>query len=205
MLFLDFTLSGRCEMVRRSTQAKNTECCPWCGYCLKGLPRKYKCPECGFRYDRGAVVVECPRRLWALLTVLSMITFAIGVYIWMQSGQFTLFLSTCTLILVGLIRYTRGRRLVHVSEDELRIIRRGATEELYPIKEIGAAHWSGVTGDITVWGRDGEPIVIIHRGFLDSHRLAKRVVSAIERATQVDRADGVSHAGGEVREVGVID
>ncbi|HEY3245722.1 MAG TPA: hypothetical protein VGM03_20445 [Phycisphaerae bacterium] len=44
--------------------------CPICGYSLRGLPRRHRCPECGFEYDECMFVLEFrdPRRLDSLLT-----------------------------------------------------------------------------------------------------------------------------------------
>ena len=166
-----------------SMKTRTAESCPWCGYCLRGLPREHRCPECGFSYERGAVVAERPRWGWMLLLVLNTLTFLVGLYIWGRTGKLTLALATFTGILVAFIGYGRRRRVVYVSENELRVIGRSADEQSYPTKEIQSAVWSGLTGDITIRGHDGEVITTIGSTFLQSHRLAKQVVGAIERAT----------------------
>ena len=44
--------------------ALRLENCPQCEYSLQGLPEEGICPECGWSYDRGAVIVRC--RGWAV-------------------------------------------------------------------------------------------------------------------------------------------
>lgn len=60
----------RVAKVRQKTMAwrdrieeLDLEACTACGYALKGLPRKHKCPECGKSYDKYRVKLEWSRRL----------------------------------------------------------------------------------------------------------------------------------------------
>jgi hypothetical protein len=41
-----------------SSQPRNTERCPLCGYLLEGLPDSGLCPECGQAYDQCQIIIE---------------------------------------------------------------------------------------------------------------------------------------------------
>ncbi len=42
-----------------SLESLNFQCCPQCGYCLRGLPQECTCPECGISCDLDSI-----RTLW---------------------------------------------------------------------------------------------------------------------------------------------
>jgi hypothetical protein len=42
--------------------------CPACGYCLKGLPATYRCPECAFEYESDMLVLR-PSGKWRLFVL----------------------------------------------------------------------------------------------------------------------------------------
>lgn len=49
--------------------------CPACRYSLQGLPSVYRCPECGFEYDEGTIILSetvSKTNRWSLLLILPM-------------------------------------------------------------------------------------------------------------------------------------
>ncbi|MBN2562308.1 MAG: hypothetical protein JXQ75_15390 [Phycisphaerae bacterium] len=61
--------------------------CPVCEYPLIGLPRRHRCPECGFEYDEHTRIWQArrPWRLWKAVSLLmngvAFCFFALGAYL----------------------------------------------------------------------------------------------------------------------------
>lgn len=65
-----FVIAWRIALARSKTEAwwkqvkeLQLEACTKCGYALKGLPAKHRCPECGKSYDLYHIKLEWSRRI----------------------------------------------------------------------------------------------------------------------------------------------
>ncbi|MCH7924389.1 MAG: hypothetical protein IIC51_02515 [Planctomycetes bacterium] len=163
--------------------------CPVCRYSLTGLPDEHGCPECGFRYERDAVLIEEHRYTWKYFAagVAFPICFAAGT--WLSSGNFGgLFpasIPILTLLVVALWRARRPKNAGLVVRTSLRIFRRGVVQRQIPLAVIRNAKWSFVTGTIDITGTAGKTIFTVPNRFLQTNRRAKALVSAINEYVRV--------------------
>ena len=163
--------------------------CPVCRYSLTGLPDEHVCPDCGFRYERDAVLVEEHRFTWKnyAAVVVVPILLAVGTGLW--SGRWgALFPASfliLTLLLVGLLQARRPKNAGLVSRTSLRILRRGVVQRQIPLAVIRNAKWSFVTGTIDITGTAGKTIFAVPNRFLQTNRRAKALASAINEYVRV--------------------
>jgi hypothetical protein len=154
--------------------------CPICRYDLTGHPTLGQCPECGFSFDKRAILVEASRRPWAFLLIANGLTFLAGICIWRWSGRITVSLSCFLGMFIAWYRYARRRRFVYVSPTEIRVIT-GKKAKVFPINQIHRVVWSKITGNLSLDSEAEGIIATIPYGFFQSKRLAQKVVRAFEK------------------------
>ena len=163
--------------------------CPVCRYLLTGLPDEHVCPECGFGYERDAVLVEEHRYTWKHYVGVVGVPILLMAGSWLRSGRlidpYLVSLAILTPLVAGLWRTRRPRNAVLVSRQNLRILRRGVVEQQFPLADIRNAEWSSVTGSVVITGIDGETLFTASIFLLQSHRRAKTAVSAINEYVRV--------------------
>lgn len=80
--------------------------CPVCAYSLHGLPRKHRCPECGFAYDHSTCVwQERGRGRFAGLSVILFGLLAVGYVLALHefdAGSAKMVLAALMIAIVGL-------------------------------------------------------------------------------------------------------
>lgn len=107
-------------------QLKN---CPRCAYSIEGLPRRGRCPECGFSYDQDMRLLPIMLHRWrpskSARTILSVLvafsaTMTVIAFI---NGPIPIFLIFVTCIgFLPLITNWRTRSLKHFKERQLAIL-----------------------------------------------------------------------------------
>lgn len=157
--------------------------CPVCRYSLTGLPDEHVCPECGFAYERDAILVEEPSYTWkyAPAVVCVPILFLAATRLWFGNfdGLFPASFLILTFLVVGLLQARRPKNAGLVSRTSLRIFRRGVVERQIPLAVIRNAKWSFVTGTIDITGTAGKTIFTVPNRLLLTNRRAKALASAI--------------------------
>jgi len=158
--------------------------CPNCGYSLRGLPEEYLCPECGFSYDVNCVVFAEPRNAWKGLAVLNsviLLAFAARGVLrgWSEADSLSI-LPFGVMMLGWLWHLSRPPKRIVISSQEIVLLKTNQERQTIAMSLVGDAHWSWTTGDIHLYGMDGEEMVTIERRFLASNARAKRAVAEIE-------------------------
>lgn len=157
--------------------------CPVCRYSLTGLPDEHVCPECGFAYERDAILVEEHSYTWKSYAAVACVPILFVVCISLLSGRLGGLLPASfmipTSLVAGLWRARRPKNAGLVSRTSLRIFRRGVVQRQIPLAVIRNAKWSFVTGTIDITGTDGETILAVPNRFLLTNRRAKALASAI--------------------------
>ncbi len=100
-------------------------------------------------------------------------------------GLYLASLMILTALVAGLWRAWRPRNAVLVSQQSLRILRRGVVQRQIPLAVIRNAKWSFVTGTIDITGTAGKTIFAVPNRFLQTNRRAKALVSAINEYVRV--------------------
>lgn len=108
------------------------ECCPRCGYSLRGLPADHACPECGLRYDERSLLFRrrLSGRVWlnllgflggAMIVWLDLAWFMrLGVWRWPGSPYLALaYLGMLAWVAVHIWRQWRLGRMVAVLPEGL--------------------------------------------------------------------------------------
>lgn len=170
--------------------------CPRCCYSLRGLPTVHRCPECGLQCDSDAVVFREPRIAWVCVASLTA-----GLLLWRAVSTFAgigrswdWWANTPLVALLAVLIWwlTRQRHMVIVSPRYLQIHGRSSTPEIFAIEDIGDAHWSYVTGTISISDRFGDTNVTIPSRFLAAAWRSRKVVIELKK---VLRDKGVAIGG----------
>ena len=91
------------------------------------------CPECGFAYERDAVLVEEHRFTWKNYAAVVVVPILLAAGTWLWSGRwgglFPASLLILTPLVVGLLQARRPKNAVLVSRQCVRMLRRGVVEQ----------------------------------------------------------------------------
>lgn len=166
------------------------DACPRCGYLLSGLRERHRCPECGLDYDRNSLVFKQARWTlvagviaagFSLLFCLVLIVGSGGA--WRPHG---LLLGAPVVVLVWTIWQlcTIPKRMIIVSDSQVRIFRSPENEEVVPTSQIVAVERSSVTGNIVIFGQGQAKLATIPSEFLLTARRARRATEAIQRCVE---------------------
>lgn len=155
--------------------------CPLCGYSLVGLPDHHTCPECGFLYERNAVLFSQMRRSWKVLCIASGMMFLAGII--MQPAWYSVPSPWVVVGAIGVVgfgwRLLEPKKFVLVSRKWLRVCGGSEPEQCYPIEAIERATWSRVDGMVEVFAYGGAVLVRIRSTLLWSHRRSKKLAATI--------------------------
>lgn len=161
------------------------ERCPICAYSLRGLPAVHRCPECGLECDSNAIVFKEPRTAWACLASLTA-----GILLWRTLAEFAAMgrpwdwsASAAPVAFVAVLIWwlTRKRHIIIVTPRYLHIHGRSSTPESFAIEDIGDAHWSFVTGTVSISDRLGNEIIRLPSRFLAAPWRSRRMVIELKK------------------------
>lgn len=155
--------------------------CPLCGYSLVGLADHHKCPECGFMYEREAVLFSQNRRAWKTLCIANAALLLAGIVLLLSRG-----VASSPVLALGAIgvvgfgwRLRQPKKFVLVSRNWLRVVAGNDPEQRYPTGGIECATWSRLDGMVEVFAHGGAVLVRIPSSVLWSHRRSKMLAASI--------------------------
>jgi hypothetical protein len=165
--------------------------CGYCGYELRGLPRRHVCPECGAAYDLGVYEIELSRagHLWWQLGGAVLVEVSIIVGIWRGvTGLWGagLFIGGCIGVLIWRLRRDRESddRII-LSADTAAIIVGRRRREI-ALSDISDARFSWVRHGLELIGRGGGTIVRVSAtdlgGVCRTRTIAREIVDWIHLA-----------------------
>ncbi len=166
---------------RRLHRTPGLSRCPLCGYSLFGLPDHHKCPECGFGYERDAVLFSQRRWPWAVMCIANGMMLLGGIII--QPGWRGVPSPWVAVGAMGVLgcawRLRESKKFVLVSKKWLRLIGVSEPEQRYPTEAIACATWSRVDGMVEVLAHGAAVLVRIPSSVLRSHRRSKTLAAII--------------------------
>lgn len=167
---------------RQSCSRVDLARCPLCAYSFVGLPDHHTCPECGFVYEREAVMFSQRRRPWKVLCIAhgALLLGAVIVFVWRGVLSPALALGAVGVVGFGW-RLREPKKFILVSRRWLRLLRVSEAEQRYPMEAIERATWNRLDGMVDVLGRSGAVVVRIPSSVLWSHRRSKTLASTITR------------------------
>jgi len=161
--------------------------CPECGYSLRGLPEKHRCPECVFAYSPDMLVFQARARVsWLRLAVWALVLFVLGFGLLINvvaASSAQTGISTFALLVVLVLSYpwwrsVRRRYLLLTSRD-LVLRERGHDAVRIPLAEMGSATYSSISDEIDLLGRNGRHLATLP--YMTGRDLAhtRRIVEAV--------------------------
>ena len=164
--------------------------CLMCRYSLRGLPRVYRCPECGYSYVKPISVFNRPVTSWRWLAVLNLVAFVTGVMVVLVRGQYTPLLATGIGFVAAAFRGFSAQRKVIVTPEEVQIVIGPEIRQRIPMPCIRNCIWSVVDGSLRLFDNSGSEICVIPRRFLWSHHKTKKLVEAVNAQTVKHHSKG---------------
>ena len=179
-----------CESEEQLQAADKLARCPLCKYSLVGLPNHHMCPECGFAYEREAVLFSQRRWSWTVLCIANGMMFFGGIIVTVLRGVPSGWLAGAIGVVGFAWRLLQPKKFVLVSRVWLRLVGGSEPEQRFPMEAIERATWSRLGGLVEVRAHGGAVLVRIPSSLLWSRRRSKRLAATItEYASEAGRGE----------------